>query len=74
MTLRITFTDLDKITLDTEKDHLLKPQREKVIIIILRQWHQKEIKEEKPLRDIKMNKREKRFELINCNHSNKKIT
>lgn len=50
-----------------EKDHLFRPQRERVITLIYKQPNLSVIKEDKLLKGIKIKKKEEKFDLININ-------
>lgn len=48
--------------LDMEKEHLFKLLKEKIIILILMLFNQREIKEEMHHRNIKINKKEEKYD------------
>jgi len=64
MTLKIIFTDLDKIMLDMEKGHLLNLLKERAILSTLKLYRLRIVKEEMHLKDLKMKNKEDKSDCI----------
>jgi len=67
MILKIIFTGRDKIMLGMEKDHLFNLLKGRIIHSTLMQYHQRIAREEMLLKDLKMNRKEDKFDCLSMN-------